>query len=91
MPPHLIANLPDFGDERLDSVPLTSQPLPIRTPWLPLPPRQPDAQPGAPACPTGAAEMLTEGGRKRLSAWLEATRAGLIAIRDGLEMGVIGR
>ena len=45
VPPHLIENLPDFGDARLDSTPLSAPPRPIRTPWLPLPPPQPAAHP----------------------------------------------
>jgi hypothetical protein len=89
VPQHLLENLPDFSDAKLDSTPLSVQPRPIRTAWLPLSPRQPPAPADAPACPRGALEMLTTDGRRRLERWLEATRLDLVAIRDGLRRGVL--
>ena len=88
VPPHLLSNLPDFSDKKLDTVPLSAQVQPLTTPWLPLPPRQEPADERAPTCPKNALEMLTEGGRKRLDLWLKATRNDLRAIRNGLAIGV---
>ena len=87
VPPHLLESLPDFSDERLDTAPLSAQPHPIRTPYLPLPPQQLPADASAPACPTSAWEMLTEAGQQRLGEWLEAARLDLVKLRDELARG----
>ena len=88
IPSHLLDNLPDFGDSKLDSALLSAQQHPLSTPWLPLPPQQPAAPAEAPECPASAADMLTGEGRRRLEAWMEATRQDLVTVRDGLEQGL---
>jgi len=88
VPPHLLDTLPDFSDPRLDTATLTPQAHPIRTAWLPRPPRQPPAGADAPACPRSAWEMLTDTAQHRLSEWLEAARADLVILRDALARGV---
>ena len=87
VPPHLLENLPDFSDDRLDSSRLSVQAAPLRTAWIPKPPRQPPPPADAPPCPRSAEEMLTDEGRVRLTEWLEAQRADLQSIRDGLARG----
>ena len=40
IPQQLLENAPTFDDDRLDGVPLNRIQTPLRTPWLPRPPRQ---------------------------------------------------
>lgn len=87
VPAHLIANLPDFEDSRLDAVSLTPQAHPLSTKWLPLPPSQEPAGPEAPSCPRRALELLTPEGRARLIDWLDQMRLDLLGLRDQLREG----
>ena len=87
VPPDLLASLPDFRDERLDDVLFTPVPPPLVTAWLPLPPRQPPAPPGAPACVRSAAAMLLPWCAKRVDRWLNSTLHDLVHIRDALAAG----
>ena len=52
VPRELLEHAPSFDDDRLDSIPLSPPPAPLRLPWLPRPPQQSPASPHAPACPT---------------------------------------
>ena len=86
VPPHLLENLPDFSDARLDNVLLSQVLRPLTTAWYPLPPEQPAGPPGK--CPSDAYELLTPEGAARLSAWVAHQLRDLAHIRSELARGV---
>lgn len=87
IPQDLIENAPTFDDDRLDGVPLDRILPPLRTSWLPRPPRQPPAGPDAPACPRPRDLLLPQGAEK-INQWLTMLTLDLTSIRDQLASGV---
>ena len=88
IPPHLLENLPDFSDGRLDVLPMPAVFTPYRLPWVPLPPQQPSLPADAPACPRIHDCYLPEA-RDRVATWLQAQLEDLLSIREQLKQGVL--
>ena len=88
VPRELLEHAPSFDDDRLDSVPLSPPPAPLRLPWLPRPPRQQPASPHAPACPTVMDMIPSEEARAKAKQWFQNTLDDLTSIRDQLAAGV---
>lgn len=78
IPPGLLADLPSFADERLDSAPLSLVPEPASTPWLPRPPRQREVEGH---CPRSVGDLMPEDTRQRVYAWLQLNLDDLLAMQ----------
>ena len=87
IPPELLDSLVDYSDPRLGVALLAPVYQPISTPWLPLPPVQGPAPPGAPACIDSAMDMLLEPCLSDVGRWLDDTLSDLTHIRDELRNG----
>ena len=87
IPPELLDSLVDCSDPRLGVALLAPVYQPISTPWLPLPPVQGQAPPGAPACIDSAMDMLLERCLSDVGQWLDDTLSDLTHIRDELRNG----
>ena len=73
---------PSFDDDRLDGIPLSPPPAPLRLPWLPRPPQQRPASPHAPACPTILDMIPSEEARAKAELWFQNALDDLTSIRD---------
>ena len=87
IPQDLLDHAPTFDDNRLDGVPLDRILAPLRTPWLPRPPRQMPAGSDAPRCPRPP-DLLLQQGVEKIERWLDVLRLDLTSIRDQLADGV---
>lgn len=86
IPAHLLANLPDFSDRRLDNVPLPYV-LPFHeTSWSPLPPMQ-RTPVGAPVCPL-VRDILSYPATRRIDQWVSALRTDLQGVKRQLQAGI---
>ena len=88
VPRELLEHAPSFDDDRLDSIPLSPPPAPLRLPWLPRPPQQRPASPHAPACPTILDMIPSEEARAKAEQWFQNALDDLTSIRDQLAAGV---
>lgn len=88
VPRELLEHAPSFDDDRLDSIPLSPPPAPLRLPWLPRPPQQRPASPHAPACPTILDMIPSEEARTKAELWFQNALGDLTSIRDQLAAGV---
>ena len=88
VPRELLEHAPSFEDDRLDGVPLSPPPAPLRLPWLPRPPRQRPAPPDAPACPTVLDMIPSPEARAKAESWFRDTLDDLASIRDQLAAGL---
>ena len=87
-PRELLGHAPSFDGDRLDGIPLSPPPAPLRLPWLPRPPLQKPAAPDPPACPTILDIIPSEEARAKAERWFQASLADLTSIRDQLAAGV---
>ena len=88
VPRELLEHAPSFDDDRLDGVPLSPPPEPLRLPWLPRPPPQRPAAPGTPTCPTVLDMIPSVEARAKAQRWFRDTLLDLASIRDQLAAGV---
>ena len=88
VPRELLEHAPSFDDDRLDGIPLSPPPAPLRLPWLPRPPLQKPAAPDTPACPTILDMIPSEEARVKAERWFQDSLADLTSIRDQLAAGV---
>ena len=88
VPRELLEHAPSFDDDRLDGIPLSPPPAPLRLPWLPRPPQQrPASPPHAPACPTILGMIPSEEARAKVELWFQDALGDLTSIRDQLAEG----
>ena len=87
VPDQLLHALPEYRDDRLGVIPFAPVLEPLRTPWYPLPPRQPAPPPEAPACVRSVWELYSPRGRETAQAWFTSARDDMLHIRDRLDLG----
>ena len=87
VPDQLLHALPEYRDDRLGVIPFAPVLEPLRTPWYPLPPRQPAPPPEAPACVRSVWELYSPRGRETAQAWFTSARDDMLHIRDRLALG----
>ena len=87
IPPDLLTALPSFNDEGLEHQPFSAPYVPVRTPWMPLPPAQEPAPESAPSCVRSPFEMMLPTTQIRVQRWLRHALTDLISMRDAAAAG----
>ena len=87
IPASLLAALPSFGEHGLETHAYTPVYRPFATDWLPLPPAQPEAPTGAPACIRSPADMMLPETQLAVAAWLRHALQDLQRIRLAVDEG----
>ena len=88
VPRELLEQAPSFDDDRLDGVPLSPPPEPLRLPWLPRPPQQQPPASTSPRCPSVLDMIPSDEARSKAERWFQDTLRDLASIRDQLASGV---
>ena len=87
VPASLLAALPGFDEPGLEAQPYTPVYVPYDTPWLPLPPRQPDPSPDAPMCVRSPFDMMVPATQRAVRAWIIHALQDLVRIRLAVAEG----
>ena len=87
VPASLLAALPSFGEYGLETRAYTPVYRPYVTAWLPLPPAQPEAPPGAPTCIRSPADLMLPDTQLVVAAWLRHALQDLQRIRLAVDEG----
>ena len=87
IPPSLLSSLPSYSDAGLERSPFSPVYRPLRTAWLPLPPRQPPVPDGAPSCIASPFEMMLPSTRTLVVSWLREALQDMIHIRATVAEG----
>ena len=87
IPASLLSALPSFEEYGLEAQPFTPVYQPFTTDWLPLPPAQPEAPKGAPACVRSPADMMLPDTQLAVAGWLRHALQDLQRIRVAVDEG----